>query len=86
MSERYVGTVTHYYGGPGVAVVQVAENGITLGDQVHITGHTTDFTDRIESMEMEHGPVQQAGPGDEVAIKLGSRARPHDQVYKIVPD
>jgi putative protease len=86
MSERYVGTVTHYYKGPGVVVVYVAEGGLGLGDQVHIVGHTTDFSDRIASMEMEHGSVEQAGPGDEVAIKVGARARPHDQVYKVVPD
>jgi len=86
MSERYVGTVTHYFNGPGVAVIQVAESGLALGDQVHIVGHTTDFADRVESMEMEHGRVEHAGPGDEVAIKLGARARPHDQVFKVVPD
>lgn len=86
MSERYVGTVTHYYKGPGVAVIQVAENGIDLGDQVHVVGHTTDFADRIESMEMEHGRVEHAGPGEEVAIKVHERARPHDQLYKVVPD
>lgn len=86
MSERYVGAVTHYYAAPGVAVVQVAENGLDLGDQVHIIGHTTDFSDQIQSMEMEHGRVQHASPGEEVAIKVHGRARPHDQLYKVVPE
>lgn len=86
MSERYIGTVTHYYKGPGVAVVQVAENGIDVGDLVHIIGHTTDFSDRVQSMEVEHGRVVHASPGEEVAIKVAGRARPHDHLYKVVPD
>jgi putative protease len=83
MSEQLVGTVTHYFKGPSVAVVKVEEGEISVGDQVHFHGHTSDFTETISSMEVEHQKVQAAKAGDEVAIQVVERARVHDKVYKV---
>jgi len=82
MSEQLVGTVTHFFSGPSVAVVKIVEGHIAVGDEVHFKGHTSDFSERIESMEVDHQKVQQASAGDEVAIKVVSRVRVHDQVLK----
>lgn len=84
MAERLVGTVTHFFKGPSVAVVKVEEDEIAVGDQVRFVGHTTDFTETIRSMEVEHEKVQGAKAGDEVAIQVVARARVHDKVFKIV--
>lgn len=84
MSERLVGTVTHYFKGPGVAVVKVIEGEIAVGDEIHFVGHTSDFSERVSSMEVDHRKVERAAAGDEVAIQVVDRARPHDQVYKVV--
>ncbi len=86
MSEQLVGTVTHFFKGPSVAVVKVVEGEIAVGDEIHFVGHTSDFTERVTSMEVEHQKVEHAQAGDEVAIQVVERARPHDQVYKIIPE
>ncbi len=86
MAERYVGTVTHFYKAPSVAVVQLVEGGLAVGDEVHFVGHTSDFTERVTSLEMEHGKVDHAATGEEVAVKVIARVRPHDRVFKVVPD
>ncbi|NIM48450.1 MAG: translation elongation factor-like protein [Gemmatimonadales bacterium] len=83
MPEQLVGTVTHYFKGPGVAVVKVTDGEVAVGDEVHFLGHTTDFTERITSMEVEHKKVERAKAGEEIAIQVVERARPHDQVLKI---
>ncbi len=83
MPEQLVGTVTHYFKGPGVAVVRMTEGELAVGDQVRFRGHTTDFTETISSMEVNHEKVQQAKAGEEVAILVTARTRQHDQVFRI---
>ncbi|HET8577408.1 MAG TPA: hypothetical protein VFO18_09935 [Methylomirabilota bacterium] len=56
---------------------------ISVGDTIRIKGHTTDITQRIESMQINHQPVQAASVGDSVGIKIADRARRTDVVYKI---
>lgn len=81
-----IGVVTHYYGHLSVAVVKL-EPGITLrvGDNIHIKGHTSDFAQRVESLQVGHAPVQEVGPNDDFALKVAEHAREHDVVYKVKP-
>ncbi len=85
MPEQLVGTVVHYFKGPSVAVVRLTDGELTVGDRVHVHGHTTDFTAQVTSMEVSHQKVERAQVGDEVAIQVTDRTRPHDQVFKVVP-
>jgi len=85
MPEQLVGTVVHYFKGPSVAIVRIAEGELAVGDQVRFHGHTTDFTEQIASMEVNHQKVERARPGEEVAIKVTDRTRQHDQVLKVTP-
>ena len=83
MSEQLIGTVTHYFNGPGVAIVKVTDGDLNVGDEVRFVGHTTDFTERITSMEIDHAKVERAASGEEIAIKVVARAREHDKVFKV---
>ncbi|HYL20137.1 MAG TPA: hypothetical protein VEU74_00135 [Gemmatimonadales bacterium] len=85
MPEQLVGTVVHYFKGPSVAVVRVTEGTLAAGEIIRFHGHTTDFTEPIASMEVNHQKVAQANVGDEVAIKVNDRVRQHDQVFKVTP-
>jgi translation elongation factor EF-1alpha len=82
MQEQRIGTVTHYFGGPGVAVLKLSGH-LAVGDEIHVVGHTSDFTEKVASMEVDHQKVELAKAGDEVAIKVAERAREHDQVFKV---
>lgn len=86
MAEDLIGSVTHFFKGPSVAVVKVTEGEVAVGDEIHFVGHTTDFTERVTSMEVDHKKVERATVGDEIAIQVVDRARPHDQVYKVLPE
>lgn len=85
MSGKLIGEVTHFYNRIGVAVVDLSD-AIELGDQVHFFGRSTDFRQEIQSMQIEHEPVSEAGKGQEVAIKVERRVRNHDKLYKLVED
>ncbi len=83
-SEQRIGVVTHYYGHLSVAAMQL-EPGATLrvGDVIHIRGHTTDFSQRVESLEVDHAAVSEVGPKDDFGLKVIDHAREHDVVFKV---
>ena len=83
-AEQRIGVVTHYYSHLSVVGLKL-EPGTTLrvGDQIHIRGHTTDFTQKVESLEVDHAPVSEVGPDDDFGLKVVEHAREHDTVYKV---
>ena len=84
MPEQEIGVVTHYFAGPQVAVVKLVAGTMAIGDKVHFHGHTTEFTETVTSMEVDHKKVEQAQAGEEVAIQVIGRARQHDKVFKVI--
>jgi len=80
--EERVGTVTHYYGHLSVAAVQMESGSLRVGDTIHVVGRTSDFRQRIESMQVEHAPVSEVRAGQEFGLKVTDHARENDIVYK----
>jgi hypothetical protein len=78
-----IGVVTHYYGHLGVAIIKLESAGLRVGDTIHIRGHTTDFSQQVQSMEVEHRSVTEVGPNDDFGLKVIAHAREHDVVYKV---
>jgi len=78
-----IGVVTHYYGTPMVAIVKLEAGTLRVGDTIHIRGHTSDFSQRVESIQVEHAAVNEVGPQDDFGIKVIGHAREHDVVYKV---
>ena len=81
MSEKFIGTVTHYYRKARVAGIKMTAGEVHVGDTIHVLGHTSDFGQTVESIEIEHEPVESAATGNQVGIQVRERARPHDEVY-----
>jgi len=83
-SEQRIGVVTHYYSHLSVVVMQL-EPGATLrvGEIIHVWGHTTDFTQKVESLEVDHSPVAEVGAKDDFGLKVIEHAREHDVVFKV---
>jgi len=84
MEEKKVGVVIKFFGKIGVAAIQLTEDGLTVGDTIHIKGHTTDLTQTVGSMQIENESVEKAGPGADIGIKVGDRVRENDVVYKVI--
>lgn len=82
MSEHRVGQISHYFNEIGVAGIEVTDK-IHVGDVIHIAGHTSDFTQKVDSIEIDHEHVDEATPGDSIGVKLVDRARVHDEVFVV---
>lgn len=78
-----IGIVTHYYGNVSVAVVKLESGSLRVGDTIHVRGHTSDFTQRVESLQIGHAPVSEVGPNDDFGLKVIAHVREHDIVYKV---
>ena len=83
MPETKVGHVKEYFAKVGVAGIVITEGHLSVGDTIHIRGHTTDLTQSVDSIQLEHVPLQRAEPGQLVGIKVRERVRPQDQVFKV---
>jgi len=84
VEEAEVGKVTIFFAKPSVAAVEITSGTISVGDTIRIKGATTDFEQKIDSMEIDRNPVPSASAGQSVGIKVRERARPHDKVFKLV--
>lgn len=79
-----IGIVTHYYGHLSVAVVKLDPGTVLrVGDNIHIRGHTSDFGQRVESLQVGHAQVDEVGPNDDFGLKVVAHAREHDIVYRV---
>jgi len=86
MAGRKIGVVVHYWSKIGVAGLRITDEELKVGDTIHIKGHTSDFTQSVESMQIESQPVEIARPGNDVGIKVVEPARGHDEVFRVTPD
>lgn len=84
MAEKEIGVVTHYFGKVGVGIIALNDS-LVVGDTIRIKGMHDDFTQTIESMQLDHVNVQSAEKGVEIGVKLDQKVHEHDKVYKVEP-
>lgn len=85
MKREYLGQVTHFYGRICVAVLSLSKS-VAVGDVIRIRGRTTDFEQPVRSLQIEHQPVPEAGPGADVALEVLKRVRRGDKVYRLLAE
>ena len=66
-----------------LAAVKIVDGELHTGDTIHIKGHTSDFMQKVDSMELEHESADTAKPGDNVGIAMDEYTREHDSVYVV---
>ncbi len=83
MEEVEVGKVTKFFSRVSVGAIEVSGEGFGVGDELHFKGATTDFTQKVDSMEVDNQKVERAKAGDLVGIKVNERVRPGDKVFLV---
>jgi putative protease len=83
MAEEKIGEVMKFFSKPGVAAVKITAGELRVGDTVRFNGHTTDFEDTIQSMEIDNKQIEMATVGDYIGVKVSDRVRPGDEVFKV---
>ena len=84
-TENKIGQVSHYFGKVQVAAIELTDGELAVGDQIHIKGHTSDFTQVVDSMEIDRAEVASAAQGSSVGIRVVEQARVGDEVFKVGP-
>lgn len=84
MEEKEIGTITHYYGHLSVGIVELKDS-LKVGDSIHIKGHSSDFVQTVDSIQIEHANVQEAKAGDIIGLKVSQKVHINDKVYKVSP-
>ena len=83
MRRQAVGVVQNYYLKQGAAAVRLLERGVAGGDCIVIEGTSTYLEQEVESLMIGEDPVQEAGKGQDVGIKVASRVRKNDRVLRV---
>ena len=81
--EEEIGHITHYFPKIGVAVIEVTAGSLRVGETIHIKGHTSDFTQAVESLQQENLPVPEVKKGVSAGMKVKEHVREGDRVYKV---
>jgi len=79
--ENIIGVVTHYFPKVRAAVVKM-KTSLNVGETIKIKGHTTDFKQVVNSMQIDHVPINTAKKGQEIGLLVDSRVRRNDKVLK----
>lgn len=82
MEKKEIGKITHYFTNIGVGVIELSGE-LKVGDTISIEGATTNFTQRVDSMQIENQNVESAKAGDSIGLKTKERVREGDTVHKV---
>ena len=83
MKEQEIGYVSKYFGQISVAAIEITAGKLSVGDTIHIKGHTTDLKEEIKSMQIEHDAVESAKKGDSIGVQVSDKPRRKDKVFKL---
>jgi len=78
-----IGKVTHYFPHVNAAAVKLLKDGLKIGDEIYIKGHTTDFKEKIVSLQLDRVPIREGKKGQEIGLLVKSRVRSGDSVYRV---
>ncbi len=78
-----IGEITHFFPHVKAAVIKLKKGTLSLGDTIYVKGHTTDFEQKIKSLQYDHKPIEKAEKGQEAGIRVSGKVRHGDKVYKI---
>ena len=85
--KEYIGKGTKYFSNIGVAEFLMESGEFSEGDKLLITGPTTGaITIEAKDMRVNFAPATKVVKGDLFSIAVGTKIRPSDKLFKIVPN
>ncbi len=82
VKKTHIGKVAHYYPKLGVGIIDLTDE-LIVGDKISIEGATTNVQQNVDSMEIEHTKLQSAKAERAIGLKVASKIREGDLVYKL---
>lgn len=78
--EKEIGKITHFFDKIGVAVIELTKK-LKVGDTIHVKGATTDFTQKVDSMQIDRKEIEKAKAKDAIGLKVSEKVRANDKVF-----
>ncbi len=81
--KKLIGKIAHFYSKISVAVVELTDK-LSVGDEISIEGPSTNFTQTVDSMQIEHKNIKDAKKGDSIGLRTINTVKENDSVYKLL--
>jgi U32 family peptidase len=78
-----IGYVSHFFSKINVAIIELTLP-LSIGNSILVKGPSTDFEQKVESMQIDHKEILRAEGGQSIGLKILQFAREKDVVYKIL--
>lgn len=78
-----IGEVTHYFPHVKAAAVMILKDSLKVGDKIYIKGHTSDFKEKVGSIQLDRARIEEGRKGQEIGLLVKSRVRIGDSVYRV---
>lgn len=82
MKEKLIGDVFNFFEKVGVIAIKLTDK-LKLGDSIRIVGGDKDFTEIVNSMQIDGKNIESAKKRDDVGIKISGKARKGYKVYRV---
>lgn len=76
-----IGKVIHYYDHLGVAIVDLEKGGLKIGQSIKFQHREDEFTQTIDSLQVDHQAVEEVKAGDSFGLKVDKPTKPGTLVY-----
>ena len=76
-----IGHITHFFSKINVALIELTLP-LSVGDRILVKGPLTDFSQTVDSMQIDRKEIQRAEGGQSIGLKLAQLAKERDVVYK----
>ena len=83
MADEEIGHITHYFPKIGVAVIEITAGVLKVGETIKIKGHTSDFTQTVDSLQQEHLQIPEIKQGASGGLKVKEHVREGDKVFRV---
>ena len=79
--DKSIGKVVHYYDKLGVAIIDLASGGLKVGDELKFKRGEEEFSQKVESLQVDHESVDSVKKGDSFGVKVDKPTKPGTEVY-----
>ena len=84
--EEEIGKIAHYFSKINVGVIELSKGTLKVGETIHVKGHTTDFIQKVESLQVEHKAVDSIKKGESAGLRTECPVREQDLVFRVTED
>lgn len=76
-----IGKVVHFYDKLGVAIIDLSSGGLKVDDEIKFKRGDEEFTQKIESLQVDHENVDSVKKGDSFGVKVDKPTKVGTEVF-----